>query len=78
MNTVTEKLHIIQWIAGLNDRTVLTKIKKIKDTTKTKDWWDEISLSEKHSIERGIKNIKEGKTKSHSEVRKRYEKWIKD
>ena len=52
MNAVTEKLHIIQWIAGLNDKTVLTKIKKIKDTTKTKDWWDEISLSEKHSIEK--------------------------
>lgn len=78
MNTTVEKLHIIQWIAGLNDKAVLTKIKKIKDNTNKNDWWDEISEAEKLSIGRGVKNIKEGKVKSHSEVRKRYAKWIKD
>ena len=78
MNSTTEKLHIIQWIAGLKDKTVLSKIKKLKDSTKPSDWWDEISNAEKLSIERGLKDIKEGKIKSHTQVRKRYEKWIKE
>jgi hypothetical protein len=31
------------------------------------DWWDEIGEDEKASIERGLKDGAEGKTKTHAE-----------
>jgi 23S rRNA maturation mini-RNase III len=40
------------------------------------DWWDEIGEDEKASIERGLKNGAEGKTKTHKEVMKKYKKWL--
>jgi len=77
MNTHTEKLDIIQWIAGLDDNSVLLQLKKIKDqSTKKMDWWDTISIEERKSIERGLEDSENGRTTPHSEVRKKYEKWL--
>ena len=77
MNTHTEKLDIIQWIAGLDDNSVLLQLKKIKDqSTKKMDWWDTISIEERKSIQRGLEDSENGRTTPHSEVRKKYEKWL--
>ncbi len=77
MNTHAEKLDIIQWIAGLDDNSVLLQLKKMKDqSTKKLDWWDTISKEERQSIERGLEDSKNGRTTPHSEVRKKYEKWL--
>jgi 23S rRNA maturation mini-RNase III len=40
------------------------------------DWWDEIGEDEKASIERGLKDGAEGKTKTHAQVMKKYKKWL--
>ncbi|MFC6269651.1 hypothetical protein [Frigoriflavimonas asaccharolytica] len=40
------------------------------------DWWDEIADAEKLSIERGLEDSREGKTKPHSEARKVYGKYL--
>ena len=77
MNTHAEKLDIIQWIAGLDDNSVLLKLKKMKDQSiKKLDWWDTISKEERQSIEKGLEDSKNGRTTPHSEVRKKYEKWL--
>ena len=77
MNIQAEKLGLIEWIAKLNDSSVIEKIKRIHDDyTNTPDWWDEISTAEKDSIERGLKNISEGKVHSHETARKIYEKYL--
>jgi len=77
MNTHAEKLDIIQWIAGLDDKSVLLQLKKMKEqSTKKIDWWDTISSEERLSIERGLEDSKNGRTTPHSEVRKKYEKWL--
>ena len=77
MNTSAEKVDIIQWVAGLNDKSVLAQLKIMKDqSTKKADWWDTISGEERQSIERGLKDSKEGRITPHTEVKKRYEKWL--
>ncbi len=45
-------------------------------TNKKSDWWEEISKEEKESIEKGIEDSKSGNLKSHSEVKKLYDKWL--
>ncbi|MGD9992676.1 MAG: hypothetical protein AB7S69_05200 [Salinivirgaceae bacterium] len=77
MNIQAEKLGLIEWIAKLNDSSVIEKIKRIHDDyTNTADWWDDISTAEKDSIDRGLKNISEGKVHSHETARKIYEKYL--
>ena len=50
----------------------------IKSQNTQSDWWYAITEAEKKSIEEGLKDLKEGKIISHSEVKKRYEKWIEN
>ncbi|MBT3424018.1 MAG: hypothetical protein HN431_14540, partial [Bacteroidetes bacterium] len=77
MNIQTEKLGLIEWIAKLNDSSVIEKIKRIHDDySKSIDWWDEISTTEKESIERGLTDISEGKVHSHENAKKIYEKYL--
>ena len=77
MNIQTEKLGLIEWIARLNDSSVIEKIKRIHDDySKSVDWWDEISTAEKESIDRGLKDISEGKVHSHETAKKIYEKYL--
>jgi len=76
MNALAEKIDIIQWIAGLNDRSILQQLKKIKEQAKQQDWWKTISEEERQSIERGLEDSKNGRITPHSDVKKRYEKWL--
>ncbi|MFA6924154.1 MAG: hypothetical protein WC223_07845 [Bacteroidales bacterium] len=76
-NIQSEKLNIIEWILGLQDRTILEKIKYLINNPKTTtDWWDTISEVERHSIENGLNDIENGRITSHSKVKKNYEKWL--
>jgi hypothetical protein len=77
MNAQSVKADIIQWITGLDDQSILLELKKIMEqSTKKIDWWDTISVEERQSIERGLEDSKNGRTIPHSEVRKKYEKWL--
>ena len=78
MNAYAEKIEIIQWIAGLDDKTTLSQLRKIKEQSdiKQNDLVDSISLKERESIQRGIEDSANGRVTPHSEVRKKYEKWL--
>jgi len=41
-----------------------------------KDWWNSISIDERASIEKGLKDADSGKLNPHINVRKLYEKWL--
>jgi len=71
MNIQTKKYQLIEWITNIHDNKLIEKLFTIAEKT---DWWNAISETEKEQIEKGIKDIKEGKTVKHSVVRKRYEK----
>lgn len=73
----TEKLKLIEWLLGIKDHALIEKIKFLKhNPSPSKDWWDIISETEKQSIERGLTDIKNGQVTPHSEVRKKYAKWL--
>ncbi|KAA6308362.1 hypothetical protein EZS27_039958 [termite gut metagenome] len=41
------------------------------------DWWDDtVPPEERAAVERGLKDVAEGKTTPHEEVRKIYAKWL--
>ena len=80
MNLSTEKLDIIQRICEIQDNDLLDIIKKIiyLPTDSKSDWWDQISQAEKNSINRGLDDLAKGRIHSHEQIRKKYEKWLKD
>ena len=75
INIETKKLALIQWLTSLNDVSMIDKIMELKQEEK-KDWGNEISDEEKESIEKGLSDAESGNLKPHSEIRKKYEKWL--
>ena len=75
LNIQNKKIELIQWLSTLNDMSIIEKIIKLREQEKS-DWWNEISASEKKSIEKGIIDADSGKLNSHSDVKKNYEKWL--
>jgi len=75
VNIQNKKIELIQWLSTLNDMSIIEKIIKLREQEKS-DWWNEISVTEKKSLEKGIKDADAGKLNSHSDVKKIYEKWL--
>jgi len=73
MNVRTKKYQLIEWITSIQDIKLIDKLVKIAEET---DWWDNISDAEKTSINRGLKDLEEGRYVDHSEARKHYEKYL--
>lgn len=77
MNIQSEKLGLIEWLSTLNDISIIEKLKSIKeDYSKSKDWWDTLNKEELESIERGLKDLEDGRIHSHETARKIYEKYL--
>ena len=77
MNIQLEKLGLIEWIARLNDSRMIEKLKNLKEEyVDSKDWWDQLTKEEIESINRGLKDIEEGRVHSHESARKAYEKYL--
>ena len=74
-NIESKKLALIQWLTSLNDVSMIDKILELKNK-ESKDWWNETSDEEKESIEKGLSDAESGNLKQHSEIRKKYEKWL--
>ncbi len=70
-----KKIELIQWLSTLNDKSLIDKLMKLKEKERN-DWWNEISVNEKKSIEKGISDADNGKLTSHSNVKEIYEKWL--
>lgn len=77
MNIQTEKLELIEWISKLKDTSVIERLREIKNAHKeSDDWWSELDEEERASIERGLKDIEEGRTHPHETARKIYENYL--
>ncbi len=77
MNIQSEKLRLIEWISKLDDSDIITILKQIKDNI-SDDSKDEMNLSKEEiaGIERGLKDIEEGRIHSNESVMKKYEKYL--
>lgn len=40
------------------------------------DWWLTITPAEREAINKGLTDIKNGKTLSHEQMKERYEQWL--
>ena len=63
MDIQAEKLSIIQWLAGINDSSVIRKFKELKSSEEMLS--GNLSNEEKVAIDAGMKSIKEGRFKTH-------------
>ncbi len=80
MNLSAEKLDIIQRICEIQDNDLIDLIKNIitVPNVSRSDWWSQITQEEMASIDRGLDDLQQGKVQSHDQIRKKYEKWLKD
>ena len=77
MNIQSEKLSLIEWISRLNDNSIIERLREIKeDYSKSDDWWDSLKKEELESINRGLKDLDEGRIHSNETARKIYEKYL--
>lgn len=72
MDIQTKKYHLIEWITKIRDTQLLDKLMRLAAED---DWWEEISQSERDSIEEGLADLSKGKFQDHSDVRKLYERY---
>jgi hypothetical protein len=66
------KLELIEWLTKLENKETIEYLKIIKDTDSGDDWWNEIFAEQRKGIERGLKDIEEGRVVPHKEVRLKY------
>jgi predicted transcriptional regulator len=77
MSIQSEKLDLIEWISKLNDTSVIEKLRAIKaNYTKSEDWYADLNSEELASIEQGLKDIEEGRLKSHDSAREIFGKYL--
>ena len=67
------KLELIEWLSKLEDEDTIEYLKVVKDSSsKENDWWCDLTANQKEAIERGLKDIEEGRIVSHEEVKIKY------
>ncbi len=69
MDIQAEKISLAQMLLQTEDITILKKVKAIF-YSKENDWWDELSQSQKESIEEGLVDFEKGRTIPYDEVKK--------
>ncbi|MFO7999874.1 MAG: hypothetical protein R6U46_01415 [Marinilabilia sp.] len=67
------KLELIEWLSRLDDEETIQYLKIVKDLqTAGHDWWNDLTENQKKRIEKGLKDIDEGRVRSHEYVKKKY------
>lgn len=71
MDIQIEKYKLMEWLMGLKDESVISKLKSIKSSlSNSSDWAEDISETEKLLINAGLKDVEEGNTFTHEQVMK--------
>lgn len=67
------KLELIEWLTKLDDDETIEYLKLVKDSTSSEeDWWHNLTPEQKSGIERGLKDIDDGRIIPHAEVKEKY------
>lgn len=70
MNLQAKKLELVQLILNTSKPLTLKKVEEVLKREKESDWWDEISDSERRSIERGLNEADKGMLIPHADILK--------
>ncbi len=79
MSTAEMKLTIFELLVTTKDSKVLNSIyKQLKSQTvkEETDFWDKFSTEQKEEIMVSIEESERGETMPHSQVMKKYKKWL--
>ena len=68
------KHELISWLTQLKDKKLLKSLSSIKDSVESGDWFNGLSVKQKKSFERGIRDHQKGNTLTSKEFWQRYEK----
>lgn len=67
------KLELIEWLTKLNDIETLNYLKVVKESRfEHQDWWNDLTELQTQGIQRGLKDIDEGRIVSHEDVKRKY------
>lgn len=67
------KSEFIEWLKKLDANETIEYLIIVKDSkTNDNDWRDDLSDAQKQGIERGLDDVKNGRTLFHEEVKSRY------
>lgn len=67
MNIQAEKLDLIQWLVGIDDRKIIKQFMLLKKSSQG-NIHAELSQQEKDAIDIGLKSMKEGRSKLRKQV----------
>ena len=56
------KTNLIEWIEQLSDDNMLSLLDGLRTSKAGKDWWDDISESQKSHINEGLSDVENGRT----------------
>jgi len=54
------KSNLISWIEGLSDINLLNALDRLRTANISKDWWDDLTESQKQYLEEGLKEAENG------------------
>ena len=67
------KLELIEWLTKLEDDETINYLKLIKDAKVSHcDWRYDLNEEQKDGIERGLRDIDEGRITPHDDVKLKY------
>lgn len=55
---------------------LLRQMKFARVVDNMEDWWQNISLAERQSIEEGLADVEKGQTVSHEQMKEQYGQWL--
>lgn len=71
MSTIELKNRIHSLVETINDDDMLQAILTLLNRSDKVDWWDELTPEQQESIDKGLKDIEEGRVHSHEDVMNR-------
>jgi hypothetical protein len=74
MTTQLLKQELIGWLNQLTDKRILEALNSIKDSVQGGDWYDQLTDSQKESLEKSILDYKNGNYLEDEAFWSRYEK----
>ena len=76
MDIQSQKLELFEWLSTIKDAKTIQQLANFKNSIQGDDWWDQIPHKEMKEIKIGLQEAKEGKLIDHSEVMKKYDRWL--
>jgi len=76
MNIALSKIELTQQLLATKNQAIIKHMQAVF-ATQEDDLWDEMPDAVQQSVNRGLQQASKNLLKDHSQVRKKYNKWLK-